>query len=250
MKDSNIQWTDHTWNIARGCTKVDADCKFCYMYRDSLNETRYVPDQVVRTKTVFNLPKRIKEPSKIFASSLTDFMHPSIDSFRHEALDIIDECPHHTFQVLTKRTERLNDDVTSRFNNVWWGTSVGSMTGKERIYQLLDKVKSAVAFLSAEPLHGPLDLSDVLKGNPVRRALSWVIIGGESGNDKGKYRYRPCELEWIELIVDQCKQANVPVFVKQLGTHLAKQLKLKDRHGGDISEWPEHLRIRQFPVNR
>lgn len=70
---SEIQWTDATWNIARGCTKVDEDCKFCYMYRDSFDGTRYNPRQVVQTKTVFNLPLKLKEPSKIFTCSLTDF---------------------------------------------------------------------------------------------------------------------------------------------------------------------------------
>lgn len=91
--NSTIQWTDHTWNIARGCSKVDSDCKFCYMYRQSLNNTRYDPAQVIRTKTVFNLPLKIEQPSKIFTSSLTDFFHPDIDSYRHEAWDIIKKAP-------------------------------------------------------------------------------------------------------------------------------------------------------------
>src|SRR5690242_14727421 len=98
---SKIQWTDATWNIARGCTKVDDDCKFCYMYRGSLDTTRYNPYRVIRTKGVFNLPLRLTEPSKIFTSSLTDFFHPDIDSYRNEAWDIIRKCPHHTFQILT-----------------------------------------------------------------------------------------------------------------------------------------------------
>ena len=75
----------------------------------------------------------------------------------------------------------------------------------------------------------------------------WVIVGGESGNETGLYRYRECKLEWIESIIDQCRSAGVPVFVKQLGTHLKKKLKLSDRHGGNIDEWQDHLRIREFP---
>lgn len=82
MKDSKIQWTDHPWNIAVGCVKVDADCKFCYMYRGSLNNTRYDPKVVRKTKTVFNLPLKIKEPSKFFTSSLTDVFLEECDSFR------------------------------------------------------------------------------------------------------------------------------------------------------------------------
>lgn len=248
-KNSIIQWTDATWNIARGCTKVDADCKFCYMYRDSLNETRYVPDEVVRTKTVFNLPDRLKAPSKIFTSSLTDFFHPAIDSYREDAWDIIRRNPQHTFQILTKRPERIDSSLPHDWNygyaypNVWLGTSVGSNDSRHRIQQLLDCETNGIRFLSLEPLHGPVDLNfdvaDLLR-------LQWVIIGGESGNENGKYRYRPCQLEWIESIIREVGPTSA-VFVKQLGTHLAKQMKLKDRHGGDIDEWPEHLRIRQFP---
>ncbi|PMD94859.1 hypothetical protein BWI97_15795 [Siphonobacter sp. BAB-5405] len=105
--NSKIQWATATWNVARGCTKVDEDCKYCYMYRESFNETRYQPKEVVRTKSVFNLPLRLKEPSLIFTSSLTDFFHPDIDTYRWEAFQIIAQCPQHTFQILTKRPERI-----------------------------------------------------------------------------------------------------------------------------------------------
>jgi protein gp37 len=186
---SNIQWTDATWNIARGCTKVDEDCKFCYMYRDSMNGTRYNAMEVVRTKTVFNLPLKLKEPSKIFTCSLTDFFHESIDSYRNEAWDIIRKCPQHTFQILTKRPERITANTPPdilKFDNVWFGTSVGSEKGKQRIYDLL-LVDCSTRFISFEPLHEYIDmnlgLTDLLK-------IHWAIIGGESGNDNGKYRYR------------------------------------------------------------
>jgi protein gp37 len=263
MIDSSIQWTDHTWNIARGCTKVDEDCKFCYMYRGSLNGTRYEPKKVIRTKTVFNLPLKIKEPSKIFTSSLTDFFHEDIDEYRKEAWDIIRKCPQHTFQILTKRPERINRhtlpfDKTesggimySNLPNVWLGTSIGSQNGLSRLYALVNSVWRGVKFLSLEPLHGPIDFrihSCDKCNNPVfDHGIDWVIVGGESGNENGQYRYRECKIEWIESIIDQCREFGVPVFVKQLGTHLSNQLKLSDRHGGNINEWPEHLRIREFP---
>lgn len=244
---SSIQWTDATWNIARGCTKVDEDCKFCYMYRDSFNNTRYNPLQVNRTKTVFNLPLRIEQPSKIFTSSLTDFFHEAIDSYRDEAWDIIRKCPQHTFQILTKRPERVMDHVPddwgNGWDNVWLGTSVGSQRAVTRI-GALDKITAKTKFVSFEPLHERIEHGFV-------GMVDWVIIGGESGNETGKYRYRPCELEWIESIVDAFKihpLVNTAIFVKQLGTHLAKSMGLKDRHGGNIDEWPEHLRIREFPI--
>lgn len=245
---SNIQWTDATWNIARGCTKVDEDCKFCYMYRDSFNNTRYDPLEVVRTKTVFDLPLKLKEPSKIFTCSLTDFFHEAIDSYRNEAWDIIRKCPQHIFQVLTKRPERiidhLPDDWGEGWDNVWLGTSVGNNKGRHRMEELI-KVEAKIKFLSLEPLWGEVELPiDYADGSGF---FDWIIVGGESGNETGKYRYRPCELKWINAIVQQCKETRIPVFVKQLGTHLSKQLKMSDRHGGNIDEFPEHLRIREFP---
>lgn len=263
--NSNIQWTDLTWNIARGCTKVDADCKNCYMYRDSFDGTRYNPREVKRTKTVFDLPLKKKEPSLIFTCSLTDFFHEAIDSYREEAWDIIRQCPHHTFQILTKRPERIADhlpaDWGEGWDNVWLGTSVGHYNGIERIRHLIDvRHLCKTLFLSLEPLHGPVYLDEyyfdyrlirnVSEKNRTKlvNLIDWVIVGGESGNKTGQSRYRPCKLEWIESIVNQCKSAVVPVFVKQLGTHLAKELQLKgDRHGGDINNFPSHLRIRQMP---
>lgn len=242
---TKIQWTDATWNIARGCTKVDEDCKYCYMYRESLNNTRYNPLKVVRTKTVFNLPLKLKEPSRIFTSSLTDFFHEECDAFRDEAWDIIRKCPQHTFQILTKRPERIIDHLPSDWNNgwknVWLGTSVGHQDGISRLDALLN-VPTKTRFLSAEPLHGGL----ILTGDQLVN-LNWVIIGGESGNESGKYRYRECSTYWINGLINQCAMWQVPVFVKQMGTHLSKVLGLKHRHGGDINEWPEIFKVRQFP---
>ncbi|WP_159467984.1 DUF5131 family protein [Dyadobacter sp. 3J3] len=253
-KISNISWCDATWNIARGCSKVDADCLFCYMFRESLNETRYKPKEVVRTKTVFNLPLKLKDPSRIFTSSLTDFFHPEIDSYRNEAWDIIRKCPQHTFQILTKRPERifnhLPEDWGDGWDNVWLGTSVGSQASVDRI-DILERVPAKTKFASFEPLHGKIT-------EGFRGALDWVIIGGESGNDSGKYRYRPCSVEWIEYLVEAFSDthsnmllgADTKIFVKQLGTYLSKQLGLKDRHGGNMDEWPEslnHLKLREFP---
>lgn len=253
-----IQWTDVSWNIARGCTKVDEDCKFCYMYRDSFNATRYDPLQVVRTKTVFDLPLRLKTPSKIFTCSLTDFFHEAIDAYRNEAWDIIRKCPQHTFQILTKRPERVTGHLPEYWSEIkqrcWLGTSVGSQKGIQRMIDLAMTDDCGIKFLSLEPLHGEIDLSaatiyiESLKENfHVLPAFDWIIVGGESGNETGKYRYRPCELSWIEKIVNTCKRNSIPVFVKQMGTHLAKELGMSDRHGGNIDEFPVGLKVREFP---
>ncbi len=259
---TNISWTDISWNISRGCTKIDDDCARCYMYRDS-ERFKYDAKSVIRTKGVFTLPLRVKEPSKIFTCSLTDFFHEEIDSYRNEAWDIIRKCPRHTFQILTKRPERIVDhlppDWGNGWDNVWLGTSVGHQKAVDIRVPILLTIPSKIRFLSVEPLLESVDLTNSQYGNQLTNPLSgigditptpkidWVICGAESGNNTGKYRYRECKLEWIEKIVDQCKSANVPVFVKQLGTHLAKEMKLKDRHGGDWLEWPDHLKIREFP---
>lgn len=259
-QQTHIQWTDATWNVAVGCTKVDDDCKYCYVYRQSLNGTRYEPRSVRKTKSVFHLPLRLKKPSRIFTSSLTDVFHPDIDPYRHEMWDIIRACPRHEFQILTKRPERINEvlppDWGAGWDHVLLGTSVGSQKAtRARLWPLLD-APAKCRFLSIEPLWSPIDFSvmhDPATGEIGLRALDridWIILGGESGNEVGKYRYRECRLEWIESIVEQCLAHGVPVFIKQMGTYLAKKMGLKDRHGGDIQEWPQHLRLRQFPISK
>ena len=133
------------------------------------------------------------------------------------------------------------------------GTSVGSTKGLKRMIELSWLDLGCLKFLSLEPLHQRVDLSTTKReiiGDEyhVLPAFDWIIVGGESGNETGKSRYRPCELEWIESIVKDCRRNQIPVFVKQMGTYLSKQMKLKDRHGGDISEFPEHLQVREFPL--
>ena len=158
---TEIQWCDATWNIGVGCTKVDAGCKFCYMYRDSLKGTRYDPSVVRKTKQAFTMPLRYKENRSavrpgsrplIFTSSLTDFFHPAIDGYRHEAWDIIRRCPHLIFLILTKRPERIMEHVPADWgqgwNNVWIGTSVGSEESLHRAGTLAGSVEAKVKFLS------------------------------------------------------------------------------------------------------
>ncbi|MCB0595470.1 MAG: DUF5131 family protein [Phaeodactylibacter sp.] len=257
--NSAIQWTDATWNVAVGCTKVSPGCKYCYMMRDF--EGRYgrsdVNGTVTRTKPgTFNAPLKWQKqglrcvdgsPLKVFTSSLTDVFHPDIDEYRHEIWEIIRQCPDLIFQILTKRPERiiehLPQDWGHGYENVWLGVSVESQAQMLRLEELL-MINCAVRFASFEPLIDCIQLSEWYA--PIK-ALRWAIIGGESGNDTGKYRYRPCKIEWLEELADELEWYGVPVFVKQFGTHLAKQLGMKSRHGGDISEFPEHLRLRQFP---
>ena len=166
------------------------------------------------------------------------------------------------------------------WDNVWLGTSVGGEGGLSRILALLAAPKAKVKFLSLEPLHdfisittipefinagytrvtnaltgtiqeweeyyGEISDGGIIQGDKI----DWVIVGGESGNESGKYRYRPCEFEWIEKIVFDCKEAGVPVFVKQMGTYLAKRHGLGDRHGTLMEHWPPSLQVREFPKGK
>lgn len=240
---SSIQWTDATWNPWHGCIKVSEGCKFCYMYRD---KERYGQDPtvVLRSKTKFNEPLKWKEPKLIFTCSWSDWFIEQADQWRPEAWEIIRNTPQHTYQILTKRPERILEhlpaDWGNGYPNVWLGVSVENRDRIGRIKEL-SKVPSVIKFISAEPLLGPLDL-------PLDDKIDWIIVGGESGNDKGKYGYRPCEIEWIKDIIEQGWASALPVFVKQLGTSLAHRNGLKDSHGGNWDEWPEAVRVRQMPI--
>jgi len=258
-EESKIQWTENTWNPWHGCKKVSDGCKFCYMYRDK-EKYGQDPTLVVRSKTKFKDPLKWKEPTVIFTCSWSDWFIDEADEWRDEAWAVIKATPQHTYQILTKRPERIKDhlpaDWGTGYPNVWLGVSIeNNKAAHPRLYNLLS-VPAVVRFISAEPLLGFVDLGldawiqEIGVAHwydKVKDRIHWVIVGGESGNDNGAYKYRPCELAWIEKIVDDCKGNKVPVFVKQLGTYLAKELKMSDRHGGSIDDFPEHLRVREFP---
>lgn len=249
--DSKIQWTEATWNPWHGCHKVSPGCRFCYMFRDK-QKYGQDPDVVVRSKTTFKNPLKWEDPKVIFTCSWSDWFIKEADLWRDDAYKIIKQTPWHTYQILTKRIARLMDhrnnllpeDWGDGYDNVWLGVSMEGdyHAAKDRLIYLKD-VPAKVKFISYEPLiksvYDRFMIDDI----------DWIIIGGESGNDNGEYRYRKCSLEWIEQIIRSYREFSpkTKIFVKQLGTHLAKELKLKDRHGGDIDEWPEHLRIREMP---
>lgn len=269
-KQSKIEWTQSTWNPWHGCHKVSAGCKNCYMFRD---KARYGddPNTVVRSKTKFYDPLKWTEPQMIFTCSWSDFFIEEADAWRDEAFEIIAKTPQHTYQILTKRPDRMLDYISrsayltnAPLDNVWLGVSVEDQkTADERIPLLL-QTPAALRWLSVEPLLGPVDLAEWLwmlkgsKGGTVDM-LHWVVVGGESGPGA-----RPCDISWIRSIMAQCKAADVPVFVKQLGSgrleygkvhiqpvgvanHSAGSWTYKNSKGGDPSEWPKDLRVREMP---
>lgn len=240
---TDIQWTEASWNPWHGCKKVSAGCKFCYMYRD---KDRYGldPRTVLKSKTKFSDPLKWTEGRMIFTCSWSDWFIDEADEWREEAWEVIRNSPQHTFQILTKRPERIIDHLPEWFDEifdrVWIGVSIENQTVVDRLKYLVGL--PCITFASFEPLIGEIEWSDSMS------KLDWCIIGGESGNDTGKWRYRPLELEWIEKLIKSAKKNQVPCFVKQIGTFQSKKLGLKNRHGGDIQEFPEFLKTREFPV--
>lgn len=262
-KESLIQWTDFTWNPWRGCAKVSEGCKFCYMFRD---QTRYGkdPKEVVRcAPAIFRKPHSIKQPAKVFTCSWSDFFIEDADEWRPEAWEIIKNTPHLTYQILTKRPERIKECLppdwweTGGYPNVWLGVTVENQKRADERIPILLEIPCALRFLSVEPLLGYVDLSKYMYPSTINGGIGWVIIGGESGNDTGDYRYRPCDISWIRGVVMECQRSNTPFFVKQLGTYLAKQYQFKDRTGGNAEEWYGHSgtwfglpfqKLQNFPI--
>jgi protein gp37 len=252
---TKIAWTEKTWNPWQGCHRVSPGCANCYMYAEK-NRYGQDPSTVVRSKPpTFNAPRKWAEPALVFTCSWSDFFIEDADAWRAEAWEIIRATPHLTYQILTKRPERIASclpaDWGEGWPNVWLGTTVENAAARSRLLALTS-VPAALYFASIEPLISDvgnlgLGCADHVGNIP----LDWVIVGGESGQ-----RARPCDVEWIRSIVAQCQAAGVPVFVKQLGANSGRVDEdghqwlvqhLRDRKGGDPSEWPEDLRIREFP---
>ena len=240
---SNISWCDSTWNPWQGCHKVSQGCKNCYMFTD---KARYgqQPDIVVRSKdATFYAPLEwekqatlTREPHRVFTCSWSDFFIEEADAWRPSALLIMARTPHLTYQILTKRPERIQIAIDQwnaayhggvpgwPFPNVWLGVSVENQaTADERIPWLL-KTPAALRFVSYEPALGPVDFTKVclsdgdflgpyLHSLGLDTCLDWIICGGESGS-----RARPCNLAWLRSVVKQCQAAGVACFVKQLGS--------------------------------
>lgn len=248
---SAIQWTDATWNPTTGCTKVSPGCANCYITRTP--PFRIAGRRFDRSGTTgvelhpdrLDAPLSWRKPRRVFVNSLSDLFHESIDfAFIDRVFDVMARTPQHTYQILTKRAERMRDyswlPSFVVLPHVWMGASVENRRWRSRI-EILRQTRTAVRFLSCEPLLedlGDLDL----------REIDLVIFGGESGINA-----RRCEVRWILRGMGQCRQQGAAVFIKQLGrrpTAWSQPLKLRDPHGGEMSEWPEYLnslRVREFP---
>ena len=204
---TGIKWCGCTWNPWQGCTKVSPGCKHCYMYQGK-RRWGQEPAIVVRSKTTFDDPLKWRDPKLIFTCSWSDWFHKAADPWRAEAWEIIRATPQHTYQILTKRPERilkcLPSDWGDGWPNVWLGVSVENEDYLSRI-DLLKKAPARTRFLSLEPLLGPLSRLNLTE-------IQWAIVGGESGPG-----YRTPQLDWVRSIRDQCIDADVRLFFKQWG---------------------------------
>jgi protein gp37 len=216
--NSKIEWTDATWNPVRGCTKISPGCTRCYAetfaerfrgvkghpYEQGF-DLRLIPEKLFE-------PLRWRSPKMIFVNSMSDLFHRSVpDDYIITAAQVMTAANWHSYQVLTKRSERMRDLLRTKLrfaasqSHIWWGVSVEDKKyGLPRIAHL-QASPSQVRFLSVEPLLedlGELDLN----------GIAWVIVGGESGVGA-----RPMEANWVRNIHRQCRQAGVAFFFKQWG---------------------------------
>ncbi len=282
-RNSAIEWTDDTWNPVRGCSKVSPGCTNCYAekvaarfcgpggpYHGVIEDGHWSGDLRLISKHIDD-PLRWRDPRRIFLGSMSDVFHPKVsDQVLDQLFTVMLAAPQHTYQVLTKRAERLARYTRAWCGrkpwpaHIWLGVSVENQAAAdERIPHLVD-TPAAVRFLSCEPLIGPVSLSrwlpiewsDVcdawcpnvletavlLDGGQPDRRLSWVIAGGESGPSS-----RPTHPNWIRQLRDQCAASRRPFFFKQWGSwvpanefrHTESPVRLVDEADGKT--YPSHL---------
>lgn len=241
---SAIEWTDATWNPVTGCTKISPGCKHCYAERLTERFSLQKFTDVTLHPDRLELPLRWHGRRLIFVNSMSDLFHEAVPGdFIDRVFGVMSQAQHHTFQVLTKRPDRLvswyHDSGGRRPipANVWLGVSVESQRYTWRIDRLR-QVDVRTRFISAEPLLGPLTQLDL-------RGIAWLITGGESGGPParalvarigGRWRARPDALRWVRELRDQCREARVAFFHKQWGGPTAKS-------GGrllDGREWAQY----------
>jgi protein gp37 len=238
---STIEWTDATWNPVRGCTKVSPGCKHCYAERfaerfrgvpghpfESGFDLRLIPEKLAE-------PLRWKSPKMIFVNSMSDLFHEGVsDEYIEAVARVMARAKWHTFQVLTKRSNRLCNLLGSKLRfaaelrNVWWGVSVENRQyGIPRIAHLRES-GAAVKFLSVEPL-----IEDI--GTINLSGIDWMIVGGESGPGA-----RPIEARWVRSLRRQCRSSSVKFFFKQWGG-VRKHLTGRMLDGRVYNEFPDRF---------
>jgi protein gp37 len=297
MGDTSIQWTDKTWNPIRArniitgevgwfCEHASHGCDNCYAEKMNINtyfgnglpyKASSLPQsELFLDEKMLMQPLRWQKRKKVFVCSMTDLFGRFVSDEQIDRIfAVMALSQKHTFQILTKRPERMYNymqrlsksinplESVARelghtffyegfstlawpIRNVWLGTSVEDKETYQKRIPHLSQTPASVRFISFEPLLA--DVGDLMLDGICGGAFQWAIIGGESG--KGARRFN---LEWAASIINQCHAAHVSVFMKQLGANAwngargLSKTKIFDRKGGDMSEWPESFRVRNFP---
>jgi len=280
MGKTTIEWADHSVNPIRArlngrmghhCVKISAGCTNCYASRlqSRFGMPLYQANRRKDVELFLHAPaleevRSRKKPTRYFWCDMTDMFLEGIPREWWKAINgVWMDTPQHVHMVLTKRPEQMRQYFSedSPPPNVWAGVSVEDQaTADERIPILL-QTPASVRFISAEPLLRPVNIKWYLNwrfysiDQSATPPLNWVIVGGESGPGA-----RPCDIAWIRSIKDQCQAAKVSCFVKQLGSKPVSDIRTrlssddwvkitcqKDKKGGDPQEWPEDLRVREYP---
>lgn len=287
---TKIQWSEATWNFITGCTKISDGCLNCYIERTPpfrMAGRRFTKAAIGGATGVVLHPERLglpatwTKPKRIFVNSLADIFHDEVPrDLIVKAFAVMAATPRHSFQVLTKRHGRMRsllgaysfwEAVSEELGQMWgtappallraipewiWvGVSVEDRAAADLRIPALSAVPALVDWLSCEPITSPdLDLAPHF----AKHTPSWVVFGGESGPpakatalDAGPAAgLRTLDLDHLRFLLKQCHEAGVPAFVKQLGEPWARSVGAKHRKGGDMTEWPADLRIRQYPTAR
>jgi protein gp37 len=287
-ENTTIAWTNHTFNPWRGCTKISAGCAHCYAEAMSFRNPGVLGvwgdngTRVVAAESMWRQPLKwdreagkAGERRRVFCASLGDVFEDWVDLVnpRIRLFGLIQSTPNLDWLLLTKRPENVKPWLEGArlqrlwpLSNVWLGVSVEHQAAADERIPILLSIPAQVRFLSMEPLLGPVNLDSIRRQLPdsigvVRGGvlgdtdgrmfsprgakgfgIDWVIVGGESGP-----KARPFDLAWARSIRDQCKSAGVPCFVKQLGENPVG-LGLAGAWPIGWTEWPEDLRIREFPA--
>jgi protein gp37 len=276
-RETKISWCDHTFNPWWGCTPVSAGCEECYAAAQAKrwgwnvfggNQRRFFGDGHWNEPLQWNVDAKAEGiRRRVFSGSMCDVFEnlADLEVPRDRLFNLIEKTPDLDWLLVTKRPENIPELVPQAWMDDGWPSNVWLIVTTENQAMLEQRVAFALRIpapiigLSCEPLLGPLNLRRIAVGDehidydpllgkelpgPVCRArVHWVIVGGESGPAA-----RACYPHWIRDIQAQCKSAGVPFFMKQMGSAWAKQQGKKDSKGGDPAEWPEDLRVQEFPA--
>lgn len=249
MADTTIEWTDATWNPVAGCKVLSAGCTNCYAMRMAArleamgvekykgltrkSGERYVwTGKMALDENALGVPHRWRNPRKIFVNSMSDMFHDAVPAdFIRRVWEVMEATPRHTYQILTKRPDRMAEVLSGSdfpvLHNVWLGTSVEDAAVISRLDDLR-ATPAAIRFVSFEPLIGSVEGADLSQ-------INWAIVGGESGP-----RSRPMLQEWVDEIYDLCQDSGAAFFFKQWGGR-NKKAAGRDFRGRTFDEMPHTL---------